>query len=140
MSYSSLRPERSTKLYNETALFRTCAHSSLIRLQQASVGSKVEPFNIDSKRTGDSFLSTKSRRVQNNKTVLDKPEATPNVVEEEFMSCPKSQECILPPSAPQVEKNVLKTSSSLVKSAASTEKPRTRSAARVVRHLGAEMC
>ena len=72
MSYSSLRPERSTKLYTETALFRTCAHSSLISLQQASVGSKVEPFNIDSKRTGDSFLSTKSRRVQNNKTVLDR--------------------------------------------------------------------
>ena len=257
MSYSGLRLERSTKLYNKTALFRTCAHSSLISLQQASVGSKVEPFNTDSKRTCDSFLSTKYRRVQNNKTVLDractqshgmslqqlsvgskveqfnidskrtdeqlrsvklrrvqdpidlqisckgplfgtpvsqsdgrkeemevvlddaeiiqvlmdatqinrvmmytpvlsatngkgiktnykpKPEATPNVVEEEFMPCPsmpstpeaKAQECILSPSAPQVEKNVLETSSSSIKSAklASTEKPRTRSTARAER-------
>ena len=247
MSYSSLRPERSTKLYNETALFRTCAHSSLISLPQASVGSKVEPFNIDSKRTGDSFLSTKSRRVQNNKTVLDRactrshgmrlrqlsvgskveqfnidskrtdeqlrsvklrrvqdpidpqilckgpfigtlvsqsdgrkeemevalddaeriqalmdttPEFESNRVlmyipapsatngegiktNYKFMPCPsthskleaKAQECILLPSAPQVEKNVLEASSSSIKSAqlASTEKPQTRSTARAER-------
>ncbi len=57
-----------------------------------------------------------------------KQEATPSVEEDEFIPYPntpskfeaKAQECILPPSAPQVEKNekyVLETSSSPIKSA-----------------------
>ena len=73
MNFSALRSERSTKIYNQTAVVRPCAHSYesyLISLQQASVGSIFEQFNIDSKRTGDSFLSTKSCRVQNNINAL----------------------------------------------------------------------
>ena len=72
MKFSNLGSERSTELYNETALVRPCAHSYLISLQQASVGRMVEQFNIDSKRTGESFLSTKTRRVQSNETVFDR--------------------------------------------------------------------
>ena len=71
-------------------------------------------------------------------------EAVPPANAEEFLSCPNSpsslglqaQECLSSPSAPQVEKNVLETTSTSDKCAQlakNKEKPRTRSAARAER-------
>ena len=87
--------------------------------------------------------ATNGKDTKMNYKTTSKLEATPKVVEDEFMPDPntpskleaKAQECILPPSAPQVEKYVLETSSSPIKSAkiARTEKPRTRSNTRAER-------
>ena len=73
----------------------------------------------------------------NNNQPTPQPEATPITEEDEFMSCPNTPseqqemapKCTIPPNAPQVEKIVLETSSSSVKSdkLAISEKPRTRS-------------
>lgn len=76
----------------------------------------------------------------NNNQPTPQPEATPIAEEDEFMSCPNTPceqqemapKCTIPPNAPQVEKIVLETSSSSVKSdkLAISEKPRTRSVSR----------
>ncbi len=65
-----LRQMNFSSLNNETELVILCMHFYLISLQQASVGSKAEQVNIDSKCIVDSFISAKSRRVQYNETVL----------------------------------------------------------------------
>ena len=211
----SLRSNRTTKLsYNINALGGACVHSYQTSLQQASVESELGTSMLDFKRIGDSFLSTKHRRVQDsiypqtlclgpdihtmisqlisgqekmvvvpddsnrihvymnenpkfdvNRMVMYLPdlpapnsdgtkrnyeqiypllEAVPPADAEEFLSYPNSpsslglqaQECLSSPSAPQVEKNVLETTSTSDKCAQLAkikEKPQTRSAARAGR-------
>ena len=87
--------------------------------------------------------ATNGEGIKTNYKPTSKPEATPYVEEDEFMPCPttprkpeaKAQKCILPPSAPQVEKNVPKASSIKSAKLASAEKPRTRSTSRAERFM-----